>query len=62
MAKMPEQQARENIDSELEACGWLVQDLKKADFSAAGGVALREVRLKTGPPQLLDELNEALAA
>src|SRR5260221_2773167 len=49
MPNAPEQQARIRIDAQLEASGWLVQDVRKADFSVGRGVALREVRLKTGP-------------
>jgi type I restriction enzyme R subunit len=49
MPNAPEQQARLNIDLQLERCGWHVQDYRKADFSAGRGIALREVRLKTGP-------------
>jgi type I restriction enzyme, R subunit len=45
----PEQRARAQIDLQLEACGWRVQDYRMADFSASGGVALREVPLTTGP-------------
>ena len=49
MPRAPEQEAREKIDAQLEECGWLVQDSRKADFSAGRGIALREVRLKSGP-------------
>ncbi len=49
MRRTPEQQARERIDGQLEECGWNVQDFRKADFSAGRGIALREVRLKSGP-------------
>ena len=45
----PEQIARQQIDAQLVACGWVVQDYKAVDFSAGRGVALREVPLKTGP-------------
>ena len=45
----PEQVARQQIDSQLLACGWIVQDYKNIDFSAARGIAVREVPLKTGP-------------
>src|SRR5688572_32348328 len=45
----PEQRARLNIDGLLEQCGWFVQDYKAVDFTAGRGIALREVRLKTGP-------------
>lgn len=45
----PEQRAREQIDAQLAACGWVVQDYKTVDFSTGRGIALREVPLKTGP-------------
>jgi type I restriction enzyme R subunit len=49
MPRAPEQEAREKIDAQLEECGWFVQDSRQADFSAGRGVALREVRLYSGP-------------
>ena len=49
MPRSPEQQARDKIDAQLAECGWIVQDSRKADFSAGRGIALTEVRLKTGP-------------
>ena len=45
----PEQSARAQIDAQLVACGWLVQDYRTVDFSAGRGIALREVPLTTGP-------------
>lgn len=45
----PEQQARQQIDAQLQACGWTIQDFKAADLSAGRGIALREVPLTTGP-------------
>ena len=45
----PEQQAREHIDQQLVACGWVIQNYKDVDFSAGPGIALREVTLKSGP-------------
>ena len=45
----PEQLARRQIDAQLAACGWVVQDYKAVDFSAGRGIALREVPLTTGP-------------
>ena len=45
----PEQRARQQIDTQLVACGWVVQDFKSVDFSAGRGIALREVPLATGP-------------
>ena len=37
------------IDRELEACGWAVQDYKNAAVAAALGVAVREVPTEAGP-------------
>jgi len=44
----PEQQARQQIDAQLAACGWVVQDYKQFNPSAGRGLALREVPLKSG--------------
>ena len=44
----PEQQARQQIDAMLVASGWIVQDYKAFNPSAARGIALREVPLKSG--------------
>ena len=49
MPRAPEQQAREKIDAQLQDCGWIVQDSRKADFPAGRGIARREVRLKSRP-------------
>ncbi|MEQ1891033.1 MAG: type I restriction-modification enzyme R subunit C-terminal domain-containing protein [Planctomycetota bacterium] len=48
MTPTPEQEARLRIDAQLASCGWAVQDLARVDFSAARGVALREVPLASG--------------
>ena len=45
---MPEKRARENIDAMLTQAGWTLQDYKAVDLSAARGIALREVPLKSG--------------
>ncbi|MDE0493117.1 MAG: DEAD/DEAH box helicase family protein [Acidimicrobiaceae bacterium] len=37
------------IDAQLEACGWVVQDYKYAAVAAAQGVAVREVPTEAGP-------------
>jgi type I restriction enzyme, R subunit len=42
----PEKLAREKIDALLTKCGWLLQDYKKLDLSAARGVTNREASLK----------------
>ena len=44
----PEEKARLEIDRQLAACGWLVQDFNAMNISAAVGVAVREYPLKTG--------------
>ena len=44
----PEEKAREEIDRQLAACGWLVQDHKAMNIMAGPGVAVREFALKSG--------------
>lgn len=45
----PETKARQQIDQKLEAAGWVVQDMKRVNLSAATGVAVREYPTDTGP-------------
>lgn len=45
----PEQKARDKIDQMLIDSGWVVQDKKKIDLSAASGVAVREYQTDVGP-------------
>ena len=45
----PEQLARRDIDEQLKACGWVVQDYKTAAVAAARGIAVREVPTAAGP-------------
>jgi type I restriction enzyme R subunit len=45
----PEQQARERIDAQLVAAGWVVQSKKDLNPSAALGVAVREYDTDVGP-------------
>ena len=49
----PEEQARQEIDKQLAACGWTVQDHKAMNLSAAAGIAVREFPLETGPVDYL---------
>ena len=44
----PEQLARQQIDALLTAAGWVVQDYVAYAPTAARGIALREVPLKSG--------------
>ena len=45
----PEQIARDKIDKQLIACGWVVQDKKKLNLAAGIGVAVREYTTEIGP-------------
>jgi type I restriction enzyme R subunit len=44
----PEQMARDNIDKQLNACQWLIQDKKRLNQSAGIGVAVREYSIEIG--------------
>ena len=44
----PEQLARQEIDKQLEAAGWIVQAYRDLHITAGLGVAVREFPLKTG--------------
>ena len=44
----PEQQARQDIDRQLERAGWIVQDYRQMNISAGLGVAIREFPLADG--------------
>ena len=48
MPPTPESLARENIDAQLAACGWTVQDRARMNLYAGRGVAVREFPLTTG--------------
>ncbi len=49
MSLPPEALARQQIDAQLVAAGWIIQNYRGVDFSAGRGIVLREVPLKTGP-------------
>jgi type I restriction enzyme, R subunit len=44
----PEQIARDNIDKQLNECGWVIQDKKYINLNAALGVAVREYQTDVG--------------
>jgi len=44
----PEQQARENIDAQLTAAGWVVPSRKEVNLHAGRGIAVREFALLPG--------------
>jgi type I restriction enzyme R subunit len=50
---LPEQKARVEIDRMLSEAGWIVQDYREIELTAARGVAVREVPTKTGPVDYL---------
>lgn len=45
----PEQIARDQIDKQLSACGWIIQNVKKINLYAGVGVAVREYLTDVGP-------------
>lgn len=49
MNQNPEQIARDEIDIQLRACGWLVQDKARINLNAGLGVAVREYSTSIGP-------------
>ena len=49
----PEQLARDNIDKQLIACGWQIQNKKEINLNAGIGVAIREYQTDTGPADYL---------
>ena len=48
MTDTPEQRARRDIDADLEAAGWLVQNRDDLDLTAGRGIAVREFPMKPG--------------
>jgi type I restriction enzyme R subunit len=44
-----EQVARESIDAQLRAAGWMVQSLGELNLSASRGVTVREMQSHGGP-------------
>ena len=44
----PEQRAREQIDAQLRAAGWIVQDCSGMNLAAGRGIAIREFPLGKG--------------
>ncbi len=45
----PEAAARADIDRQLEAAGWVIQDKRRLNLTAGPGVAVREMDTDTGP-------------
>jgi type I restriction enzyme, R subunit len=49
MNQTPEQKARDEIDRQLNSCGWVIQDKSKINLHEAAGVAVREYQTNVGP-------------
>jgi type I restriction enzyme, R subunit len=45
----PEQLARDIIDKQLRACGWIIQSIKQVNLNAGIGVAVKEYLTDVGP-------------
>ncbi len=45
----PEQIARDNIDKQLNVCGWIIQNKKQINLFSGPGVAVREYQTDVGP-------------
>jgi type I restriction enzyme R subunit len=45
----PEQIARDNIDRQLAACGWLIQDMSSINLHTGIGIAVKEYLTDVGP-------------
>ncbi len=58
MNQNPEQLARDRIDQQLIACGWLVQDKKSFNLAAGPGVAIREYQTNVGPADYVLFVNQ----
>jgi type I restriction enzyme, R subunit len=57
----PEELARENIDKQLEECGWIVQSLSEMNLYAGRGVSVREFPMETGPADYLSFVDRRAA-
>ena len=49
MNQNPEQKARDNIDKQLLACGWVIQNKARINLHAGSGVIVREYQTDEGP-------------
>ncbi len=49
MNQNPEQLARDKIDNQLIACGWIIQNKSNINLAAGIGIAVREYQTDVGP-------------
>jgi type I restriction enzyme R subunit len=54
----PEQKARDNIDKQLLACGWVIQHKRNLNLSASIGVAVMEYSTEVGPADYVLFVNQ----
>jgi type I restriction enzyme R subunit len=57
----PEAEARKQIDQQLKAAGWSVQDRRDANIQTGPGVAVREFPLTSGPVDYILYVDAAVA-
>lgn len=53
MNQIPEQIGHDNIDRQLLACGWIVQENNRINLNVGLGVAVREYQTDAGPADYL---------
>jgi len=58
MNQNPEQLARDRIDAQLVACGWVIPDKQKINLAAATGIAIREYGTDVGPADYILFVNK----
>ena len=56
MNQDPEQKARDNIDKQLNDCGWIIQDKGKINLDAGQGVVVRYYLTQEGKEQIMCSL------
>jgi type I restriction enzyme R subunit len=54
----PEQIARDNIDLQLQKCGWIIQNKQSINLSASTGIAVREYVTDAGPADYVLFVNQ----
>jgi len=58
MNQNPEQLARDKIDEQLLASGWVIQNKKEFNLAAAPGIAIREYGTTVGPADYILFVNK----
>src|SRR5215216_516252 len=58
MNQNPEQLARDKIDQQLIACGWIIQNKNAINLAAGPGIAIREYQTDAGPADYILFVNK----